>query len=150
MVQLATWTKPYRIGSSPAGRNVFLSPRWVAFTSTLGGGFPPLNTEWVWPFPLGGGGGSFWKGFRIIIYSKNGNGTALMTRTVNGADVGQTLTLNNDEPPSVPTVFTDLVNVEIFKFDKLAIRYTNSFGGSTAPKVNFISYFEFPDGFWGF
>lgn len=147
MVQLASWVAPRNITGVP---DKFLTPRWGDFGSTQGGGFPPINSEWVWPFPTGGGGGSFWKGWKIIIYSQNGNGTAVMTRSVNDVDVGQTLILQNNEPPSVPTVFTDLVNVELFKFDRLAIKFRNSFPGSTIPKVNFVSYFEFPDGFWGF
>ena len=146
MVQLATWTIPKRVGTSPAGLNIFISPRWIDETETGS----PGNIEFVWPFPVGGGGGSFWKGFKVIIYSKNGNGIATMSRVINGVDVGTTLTLGNGDPPAVPTVFTDLVNIELFKFDKLSIRYSNTFPGSTAPKVNFISYFEFADGFWGF
>jgi len=148
MVQLATWTTPRNIAT--VGNDIYLSPRWIEAGETDFGGQPPNNIEWIWPFPFGGGGGSFWKGFRIIIYSQQGNGTATMSRSVNGVDVGTTLTLINNEPPAVPTVFLDLVDVEIFKFDKLSIRINNTFTGSTIPKVNFISFFEFPDGFWGF
>jgi hypothetical protein len=143
MVQLATWTTPQTI-SITTGK--FISPRWVEQQAPAGN----VNIEWVWPFPVGGGGGSFWKGFRIIIYSQQGNGTAKMVRSVNGVDVGTQLILQLGEPPSVPTVFTDLVNVEINKFDRLSIFISQSFPLSTIPKVNFISYFEFPDGFWGF
>jgi len=143
MVQLATWTTPRNI-SLTTGR--FISPRWVQQEASGS----PGNIEWVWPFPVGGGGGSFWKGFRIIVYSQQGNGTAQMTRAVNGVDVGTALTLTLGEPVTVPSTFTDSVNVQIFKFDRLSIRIFQSFPLSTIPKVNFISYFEFPDGFWGF
>ena len=143
MVQLATWTTPRNI-SLTTGR--FISPRWVMQEASGS----PGNIEFVWPFPVGGGGGSFWKGFHIIVYSKQGNGTAVMTRAVNGVDVGTSLTLQLGEPASVPFDFIDLVNVELFKFDRLSIRIFQSFPLSTIPKVNFISYFEFADGFWGF
>lgn len=145
MVQLACWIAPRNISLNVAP-GVFLAPRWI----DEGESDTPGNIEWVWPFPTGGGGGSFWKGFRIFVYSKQGNGTAVMTRAVNGVDVGTSLVLQLGEPEDVPFVFTDLVNVEIFKFDRLSIRFAQSFPLSTIPKVNFISYFEFADGFWGF
>ena len=143
MVQLATWTAPRNISLTTG---LFISPRWI----DSGASGSPGNIEWVWPFPVGGGGGSFWKGFRIIVYSQQGNGTAQMTRAVNGVDVGTALTLTLGEPVTVPFTFIDLVNVEINKLDRLSIRIFQTFPLSTIPKVNFISYFEFPDGFWGF
>jgi hypothetical protein len=144
MVQLATWTIPQNI-SITTGK--FIAPRWVEQQAPEGGS---VNIEFVWPFPVGGGGGSFWKGFHIIVYSQQGNGTATMSRAVNEVEVGTKLTLQLGEPLTVPFDFIDLVNVELFKFDRLSIRIFQSFPLSTIPKVNFISYFEFPDGFWGF
>lgn len=107
------------------------------------GGTAP-QTRYVWPFI-----DTDWKGSRFIIYTQNGLGTATITRTLNGVDVGQKLILGPGDPPSVPTVFLDLTIVAITKGDLLGYRKSGTATGAFA-EVNWTSYFEFADGLWGF
>ena len=137
MVQLQQWQE--RTLLTDQGSPVPKAFRWIG----IGGGAKP-ETQFVWPFP-----DTDWKGARIIIYSKNGLGTATISRQVNGLDVGTKLTLGAGDPPSVPTVFLDLTIVGITTGDLLGYEVTGSPTGTFAD-VNFTSYFEFADGLWGF
>jgi len=137
MVQFQAWQERTLLTSQqPTTPKQF---RWIG----IGGGAAD-ETRFVWPFP-----DTDWKGARIIIYTKNGLGTATISRTVNGIPVGQTLSLGPAEPPFVPTVFIDLTIVGITTGDLLGYEVTGTPTGQFAD-VNFTSYFEFADGLWGF
>lgn len=137
MTQLQLWND--RVLLTDQGTPFHLHHRWIG---QFGGTAP--QTRYVWPFD-----DTDWKGGRIIIYTQNGLGTATITRTVNGLDVGQALILGPGDPPSVPTVFIDLTIVPIVKGDLLGYKKSGTATGSKA-EVNFTSYFEFADGLWGF
>jgi len=143
LVQFAAWTLSFTIATNPNNINVFPSIRWQSgLTSDEG------EAGYVWPFDA-----TDWKGFKIIFWRQNDLGNVQMTRRLNGVDVGQVVTLNSPppEPPAVPTIFTDVtVSVPINKGDVLSYRWKDTNRGQDDIFATFWSYFEFPDGLWGF
>ena len=139
MVQLQAWQEPFNTIVNPPG-SVHIPFRWIGQT-----GGAPAETRYVWPFP-----DTEWKGARVIIYTQNGNNISEVSRTLNGADVGQLLSLGNGDPPSVPTTFIDLGIVAVTTGDLLGYRLSTTVTAGSHPIVNFTSYLEFADGLWGF
>jgi len=142
MVQFANWSRSFTIATNPDNINVFPNVHWdVNLQSDEG------EAAFNWPF-----NNTSWKGFKIIAWTQNQLGTVEMTRRVNGIDVGTLFTLVSppDEPPSVPTIFTDLVNVPLVKGSRISYRWKDTNRGQDDIFATFWSYMEFPDGLWGF
>ena len=90
MVQFQQWNDQVRLVATTLSNNIPTTFRWIGQT----GGAKP-ETQYVWPFD-----NTNWLGSRIIIYTQNNNSTSQFSRQVNGVDVGQLLSLGNNEPPS--------------------------------------------------
>lgn len=145
MVQLPNWTFQLNVATNPNNIDQFVAFRWSIIGSS-----DEKEHIYTWPFPIAGGGGSFWKGFKVFIYTQNASGTTTISRRINQLDVGTTVTLLPGEPPSVPAVFTDLSNIEVFKFDELGYRSVDTNRAGSDPWITYVSYIEFPDAFWGY
>ena len=143
MVQFACWTDSWTLSTNPNNINVFPNPRWaVNLTSDEG------EAGFVWPFDA-----TDWKGFRVVMWTQNQNGTINVTRRLNGVDVGQLLSLTSppSEPPFVPTIFTDVtVAIPVVKGDVMSYRWRDSNRSGVDMFATCWSFMEFPDGLWGF
>jgi len=143
MVQFANWTQSFTIATNPDNQDVFNNVHWSVNQNSQEG-----VVEFNWPF-----NNTDWKGFKIIAWTQNQNGTVEMTRRVNGIDVGTLFSLTSppSEPPSVPTIFTDLGGpVPIVKGSRIGYRWKDTNRAGSDIFATFWSFMEFPDGLWGF